>query len=284
MNRVVRCSFAPVTPFAERVADMAVMALIDEAELTPKPGLVDRRGSGSHGDMSLSLMLGSAHALRDGFTAMCEAGQTVTDVLTLRETIGRIGRDAEVAMMRATHGVNTHRGAIWAIGLLATAAGMAPQELGAATVAWRAAGLANLDDRFSQPRASHGERMRARYGVSGARGEAQEGFPHVINVGLPALRASRAAGHAENTARLDALVAIIAKLQDTCILTRGGKVALYDARALASAVMAAGGTGTLPGRSLLRRLEQNMLSHNASPGGAADLLAATLFLDALEIQ
>lgn len=281
MNRVVRSSSVSC---ATQIADLAVQALIDEAELTPKPGLVDRRGGGSHGDMTLTLMLRSAHSLREGFAAMCEAGQAIADAPSLREEIGRIGREAEAAMMQATGGVNTHRGAIWAIGLLATAAGMQPENLAAAAVAGRAAGLARLPDRFSQPRASHGERMRARYGVSGARGEAQEGFPHVIAVGLPALVASRAAGHAENTARLDALVSIIAKLQDTCVLTRGGKAALHDARTLASAVMVCGGTGTLQGRYLLRRLEQNMLSHNASPGGAADLLAATLFLDALETQ
>lgn len=281
MNRVVRSSSVS---FAAQIADLAVQALIDEAELTPKPGLVDRRGSGSHGDMTLALMLRSAHSLRDGFALMCEAGRSATDVPSLREEIGRIGREAEAAMMLATHGVNTHRGAIWAIGLLATAAGMQSQGLAAADVAGRAATLARLPDRFSLPRASHGERMRVRYGVSGARGEAQEGFPHVIEVGLPALRASRAAGHAETTARLDVLVAIIAKLQDTCVLNRGGKAALHDVRTLAAAVMVCGGTGTLQGRYLLRRLEQNMLSHNASPGGAADLLAATLFLDALETQ
>jgi triphosphoribosyl-dephospho-CoA synthase len=281
MNRVVRSS--PVS-FSTQIAGLAVQALIDEAELTPKPGLVDRRGSGNHGDMTLALMLRSAHSLHEGFGQMCEAALHVTDAPTLREEIGRIGREAETVMMRATNGVNTHRGAIWAIGLLSAAAGMQAHDLAAEHVAARGAELARLPDRMSMPRASNGERMRTRYGVPGARGEAQEGFPHVIKVGLPALRASRAAGHAENTARLDALVAIIAKLQDTCVLSRGGKAALHDARTLASAVMVCGGTGTLQGRYLLRRLEQNMLSHNASPGGAADLLAATLFLDALETQ
>ena len=44
------------------LADLAVDALIDEADLSPKPGLVDRRGSGAHTDLHLGLMHASALA------------------------------------------------------------------------------------------------------------------------------------------------------------------------------------------------------------------------------
>ncbi|RAS15704.1 triphosphoribosyl-dephospho-CoA synthase [Microvirgula sp. AG722] len=271
-------------PLALRIADLAVRALVDEAELTPKPGLVDQRGSGAHRDLTLDLMRRSAHALYDGFARMGEAAAHAEADLALREAVGRIGREAEADMMRVTGGVNTHRGAIWALGLLSAAAAMQPADLMAANVARRAASLACLADRFSQPQASNGERMRTRYGVPGARGEAQQAFPHVIDIGLPALRASRAAGQPEDVARLDALIAILARLHDTCVLSRGGEAALRDAQSLARDILRAGGTGSLQGQHLLYRLELNMLAHNASPGGAADLLAATLFLDALERQ
>lgn len=265
-----------------RIADMAVRALIDEAELTPKPGLVDRRGNGAHHDLTLALMLRSAHALRAGFIEMCAAASWASPELTLREELGRIGRKAEAVMLHATGGVNTHRGAIWALGLLSASAAMDPTDWHAASIARRAAELARMTDRFCLPRGSNGEKVRARYGVSGARGEAQEGFPHVVEIALPALRACRAAGGSETTARLDALVAVIASLDDTCVLSRAGDAVLRETQALAREVLQKGGTGTLEGRRTFSRLDQTMLAHRASPGGAADLLAAALLLDALE--
>lgn len=265
-----------------RIADMAVRALIDEAELTPKPGLVDRRGNGAHHDLSLALMLRSAHALRTGFIEMCAAASWASPDLAIREELGRIGREAEAVMLHATGGVNTHRGAIWALGLLSAAAAMDPSDWHSARIALSAAQVARLPDQFSRPRNSNGEKACARYGVSGARGEAQEGFPHVVEIALPTLRACRAAGGSETTARLDALIAIIASLHDTCVLSRGGEAALRETQALAREVLREGGTGTLEGRRMLARLDQTMLAHRASPGGAADLLAAALLLDALE--
>nr|GFC09455.1 hypothetical protein [Tanacetum cinerariifolium] len=110
-------------PLAERLADLAVDALIDEADLSPKPALVDRRSSGAHKDLHLGLMHASALSLWPAFKEMAEATIEIGEIgQPLREAIGRIGRDGEVAMMRTTQGVNTHRGAIWALGLLVTAA------------------------------------------------------------------------------------------------------------------------------------------------------------------
>src|SRR5260221_1394119 len=118
-----------------------------------------------------------------------------------------------------------------------------------------------------------------RYQVSGARGEAQAGFPHVTTIGLPILQRSRRKRSSETQARLDALLAIMANLDDTCLLHRGGLAALNRAQSGAAAVLAARGTATVQGWELLQRLDRDLLALNASPGGSADLLAATLFLD-----
>jgi triphosphoribosyl-dephospho-CoA synthase len=118
-----------------------------------------------------------------------------------------------------------------------------------------------------------------RYGVGGARGEAQQGFPHVINIGLPMLRDARTRGVPETFVRLDALLAIMAHLDDTCLLYRGGPTACNAAKDGARTVIAAGGTSTSEGWIALQRLDKTLLALNASPGGSADLLAATLFLD-----
>ena len=101
------------------IADLAVAALRAEAELTPKPGLVDRRGSGAHTDMDLGMLLASAEALHEGFAECARAAQEMPLGVELRARLGVIGRMAERQMLAATGGVNTHRGALWALGLLA---------------------------------------------------------------------------------------------------------------------------------------------------------------------
>ncbi|MED5611901.1 triphosphoribosyl-dephospho-CoA synthase [Pseudomonas sp. JH-2] len=272
----------PRVGLGECLADLAVDALIDEAELSPKPALVDRRGSGAHRDLHLGLMQASALSLWPCLRAMAEAAREHGAVgLPLRETLGRLGREGEADMLRTTAGVNTHRGAIWALGLLTAAAALDPQRVAAEAVAARAGRIALLADRAQPQLNSHGNKVRQRYGVGGAREEAQLGFPRVVRHGLPQLRRSRAAGAGEQNARLDALLAIMAVLDDTCVLHRAGQPGLDVMQGGARAVLAAGGSASLAGRRRLRELDQALLGLNASPGGAADLLAACLFLDRL---
>jgi triphosphoribosyl-dephospho-CoA synthase len=262
---------------AAYLASLAVQALIEEAELTPKPALVDRRGPGAHSDLSLMLMKCSARCLRPSFELMALASFRQIPNHTLREELAAIGRWAEQSMLLATGGANTHRGAIWTLGLLVCAAAMGANSPDA--VAHTARQLACLPDSTAPKRQSNGSRVIRRYKVSGARGEAQAGFPHVLTIGLPTLHRSRREGSSETQARLDAFLAIMASLDDTCLLHRGGWAALNTARAGAVAVFAAGGTTTVQGWGLLERLDRDLLALNASPGGSADLLAATLFLD-----
>ncbi len=268
---------------AERLADLAVQALIDEADLSPKPGLVDRRGNGAHEDLHLGLMHASAHALWPAFKAMAEAAQAIGEVgQPLRETLGQLGRDGEADMLRVTDGVNTHRGAIWALGLLSAAAALQIDAPDARSIAATAARLARLSDPAAPHNPdSHGARVCRTYGVLGAREQAQHGFPAVIEQGLPQLLVSRRGGAGEQNARLDALLAIMTELTDTCVLHRAGLDGLNRMQQGARAVLDAGGAASLAGRRQLRALEGEMLSLRASPGGAADLLAATLFLDRL---
>ncbi|MFV3289840.1 triphosphoribosyl-dephospho-CoA synthase [Pseudomonas sp. NY11955] len=263
----------------DHLADLAVEALIDEADLSPKPGLVDRRSNGAHRDMTLALMHASALALWPCLRSMAEAAQSLGTIgQPLRATLGQLGREGEAAMLATTHGVNTHRGAIWALGLLVAAKALAPQA-NATTLAARAGRIALIDDPAMSRQDSHGLQVRHRYGTGGAREQAQQGFPAVIGHGLPQLQRSRAAGASEPHARLDALLAIMAVLSDTCVLWRSGPAGLAAVQHGARAVLDEGGSASLAGRRQLRRLDQQLLHLNASPGGAADLLAACLFLD-----
>ncbi|MGI8329765.1 triphosphoribosyl-dephospho-CoA synthase [Actinomadura scrupuli] len=264
-------------PPAALLAGMAVRALQEEARLSPKPGLVDRRGRGAHDDMDLPLLLASAEALRPTFGLVADAASRMAVGAGLREELGRLGRAGERTMLWATRGVNTHRGALWALGLLVAGAVDAGDERAAVR---RAARLAALPDRHVPAgKVSHGERVRRRYRVRGARGEAEAGFPHVVGVALPRLRRARRAGLAEDVARLDALLEVMSLLDDTCVLHRGGVEGLRVVRLGAERVLAEGGTGTDSGRAALLELDERLRSLRLSPGGSADLLAVALFLD-----
>ena len=101
---------------------------------------------------------------------------------------------------------------------------------------------------------------------------------------MPRLAESRQQGASEEEARIDALLAIMTSLSDTCVLSRGGPAALDAMHAGAKAVLAAGGMGTVEGKKAFDALEYAMLSARVSPGGAADLLAASLFLDSVAVR
>jgi triphosphoribosyl-dephospho-CoA synthase len=263
---------------AARLADLAVEALIAEAMLSPKPALVDCRGSGAHQDLDLNRLLRSARSLRETFLQMAAAAICHEPNQELREQLARIGRAGEHDMFAATGGSNAHRGAIWVLGLLVAARAIdADADPGAAAAL--AGCIARFTDRYAPVQDSHGNRVCQRYAVSGARGEARTGFPHVVQVGLPALWAARARGVDETYARLDALMAIMCRLDDTCLLHRGGRAALAAAQCGARAVLAAGGSSSQAGFDSLLRLDAELLQRNASPGGCADLLAACIFLD-----
>ena len=181
-------------PSALDLSTSAVAALIEEAELTPKPALVDRRGNGAHHDLDLERLRLSARALRDGFAAIARAASGEEPSLRLREQLGRIGREMERRMLAATDGSNAHRGAIWALGLLVAAAAQRRSDRASGQHRGNGGRSARLPDRFAPRPLSNGERVRLRFGATGARGEAQAGFPHAILVGLPTLRAARPRG------------------------------------------------------------------------------------------
>ena len=248
-------------PTAEELALLATASLKDEANLFPKPGLVNWRSSGSHTDMTIEMMHASVDAISSSFKAMADAAKKADrnnpeSLSALRMTVGAIGRAAEVAMLKATGGVNTHRGAIYAQVLLTVAAGLAEERsaLAAERVAALAGHIASIPDPgFEAPATSHGLVVRKRLGLPGAREEAQSGFEHVRLFALPALLKSRKAGLSEAASQINALLALMATLP----------VGLPE--------------GSAAYEALCRQMEEQKLS----PGGSADLLAATLFLDRL---
>jgi len=268
---------------AMRLAGLAREALIAEAELTPKPGLVDRRGAGTHNDLSLAIMRRSALAIEPYLCEMALISIGSHPSQRMREQLAAIGRDAERAMLEATGGSNSYKGAIWILGLLVSASALhLDHEPKASEIASLAKEIASFEDRAAPRLVSHGDLVAKRYGAAGARGEALGGFPHVVDIGLPVLRSKRASGATEHVARLDTLLSIMSQPDDTCLLYRGGETALVAAKEGGIAVERAGGSGTAIGRRKLFRLDRELLELGVSPGGSGDVLAATLFLDAVE--
>ncbi len=299
---------------ANQVGDLAADALLLELGTWPKPGLVSHVDSGSHADMNAEHFHASAEALRPFFARLFEAGAAGAEMGQLRA----IGRTAEQAMLEATGGVNTHRGAIFGLGLLCAAAGAAqqPQAVSSDCRATAAAARGDVppgnrdghpttrnippiispDDLGAfvrqrwgadilagpRPSRSHGVLALQRYGAGGARAEAAAGFPDVYRVGLPALRTgSRLSGGKANAARVQTCFALIAQVDDTNLLHRSGLTGLRFARQAARGFLERGGVGCDEWEQHAIKIHQDFVARRLSPGGSADLLAVTLLVSAL---
>jgi triphosphoribosyl-dephospho-CoA synthase len=269
--------------FCRTLARLALRSLHQELVLYPKPGLVSLVDNGSHADMDAATFMRSLFSLRHYFFQVSEAGMQGAPFSRLQ----RLAIAAERRMLRATGGVNTHRGAIFALGMLCAAmAWCRARKMPLSEAAIRAALLIQWGDalaRHTRPQeehgaGSHGQRVAAAHAVGGAREEGALGFPSVFEVALPRLRETLAQGRGWHEAKLDALFALMGHISDTNVYHRGGAAGAQLVRASSTAFLAAGGTAD-PGW-LERALDCHRLfvDRRLSPGGAADLLAAACLL------
>jgi holo-ACP synthase/triphosphoribosyl-dephospho-CoA synthase len=276
----------------EQVGQAAVRALLSEAAVTPKPGLVDRSNNGAHRDLDFFLFIDSAAAIAPFFAHCAQAGfdsageGSPLSPEALFASLRGPGKIAEEAMLAATRGVNTHRGAIFSLGLLSAAYGRlfcseefpvpeAVLDLCACMAADLPGELSAVARGPSAP--THGETLFAKYGLTGIRGEAAAGFPAVRGVGLPVLRRYLEEGASRNDAGVAALLALLTQAQDSNIAHRAGADALARIRLETGAFLAQ--NPSLP--QILAKaadLDRAFIAAHISPGGAADLLAACFFL------
>jgi triphosphoribosyl-dephospho-CoA synthase len=271
-----------VRPYAAGIAAHAVDCLLLELETYPKPGLVSHVDAGSHTDMDAGTLRRGATALAPYLRALTEAGAQDCGMGRLRV----IGIEAEAAMLEATGGVNTHRGAIFGLGLLCAAAGArwsGTVETAAllGSVVARRWGKEILSGPVTLR--SHGLEARRRHGAGGARREAAEGFPSVYNIGLPALKMAAHMAPADAEAvRVQACFSLIAAVEDTNLLHRGGTAGLCFAQSAARSFLDRGGVSQRDWRVRARTVHEAFVQGRLSPGGSADLLAMSLFVQALE--
>jgi len=272
------------------IGTSAALASFEEIMTAPKPGLVDPLGSGCHDDMEWGVSLRSASVLAPFWAEQAAEGIRHSDDEALMSALRARGLEMERAMFDTTGGVNTHKGLIFALSLLAAAAGSCLQtgDGSPANICRRAGEIAApccaaefeaIRSRGATGNATHGEAIYLRYGVGGIRKEAMNGFPTPLRYGLPALEAALEAGCAPGDAALAALLALMAHCEDTNIIHRAG----YDFWRVSYKKTASDASARFnplkPGRyGALTELESLLLAHRASPGGAADLLTCTLFL------
>ena len=265
---------------SEMIARLAVQSLLCEVYATPKPGLVDQNNSGSHDDMDLFTFLRSTAVLWPYFRRCASMGLEETDPKTVFTKLRQAGLKAEINMLAATDGVNTHKGAIFTMGILCGAAGMLspeqwkdPDALSAQCAAI-ARGVVERDFANLNDPKTVGEKLYVQFGITGARGQAESGFPVVRKIGLPVLEAALAAGKNMNDALCAALLHILASTQDTNLIKRGGRIAQMQLQVALKTML---DMQPYPDRQILDSLDEMFIRRRLSPGGSADLLAATCF-------
>ncbi len=258
----------------------ATLSLYDELSLSPKPGLVTLIDCGSHDDMDAHTFMRSLFSLRRYFVQIAEAGAAGADFAVLE----RHGIAAEARMLAATGGVNTHRGAIFMLGLLCAAAGAALRAHGdaldpaALREALRRHWGEALARRSQRPPVLPGGIAARRHGLRSASEEAALAFPVLFETALPALRKALARGLAPRQARLDALFHIIVVLDDSNLAHRGGLAGLRDAQRAAQGFLDRGGIARPEGLQEAQAIADDFVRRRLSPGGAADTLAAACWL------
>ncbi|MET0638063.1 MAG: triphosphoribosyl-dephospho-CoA synthase [Chitinophagaceae bacterium] len=272
---------AMVEKTAQKIALFAVEALLEELHLTPKPGLVDRLDNGSHGDINLETMEASAYTLHECFYEIAVAAACKQPSQQLREQMAAIGRYGEQKMFKVAGNCNTHKGAIWALGLLTGAASLLLTQPRSVVVKrgdflTTAGRIAAYEDRHVEWKSTHGSKVRQRYKVRTAREEAMECFPVLQYTALPAW--DRYDQEPENIRRLNVLIALMSVVDDTCILHRTDMEVLREVQEQSYNIIRSGGLGVYENWQLFAALDIYVTDQWVSPGGSADLLAATIFL------
>ena len=271
---------------AQTLGLAAVRALYAEVALEPKPGLVSFRDCGSHTDMTAQTFMRSLFALRGYFPHMVRAGHDGAPFAVLQS----LGQGAEARMLTATCGINTHRGAIFGLGLLCASAGQlhaqglpfTSQHLRGTLLSTWGAALAQRARaaRLSLP-VSNGQKAVRRFGLRSAGDEAAQAFPVLFDVTLPALQAALRAGAGERAARVQALFATMAALDDTNCVHRGGMDGLRWVQNSAREFLNAGGVLQADWVAQARAMHSALVARRLSPGGSADVLASACWVASL---
>lgn len=283
------CKLSPFDADLQKVSQYLTQAILLEVSTHPKPGLVTRLSNGAHKDMSIFTFMMSSAVLSKAFNDLQDIGQAHRG--TLAELFCKLrsyGVGAEAELLRVTKGVNTQRGILFAGGIVSAVSGYAMnmglsrdallpmiKEMAAGLVARE---LKNLDHAAM----TAGEKLYYKYGITGIRGEVENGFPSVVNYGLPALEDAFNKGATINDALVHALIALMTVVEDSNIIWRTDYDTLLEVQRIAKDILNLGSVFTEKGRMAIAETERYFLQRRISPGGSADLLSVAITLYLLE--
>ncbi|WP_444368486.1 [citrate (pro-3S)-lyase] ligase [Prevotella sp.] len=281
----------PPTTIPYIIGHLASMALQAELDTTPKPGLVDRNDNGAHRDMDHALMQRSIQALHPYFVRLAQLG--FTDKQPCHDEIVNIGIEAEREMFKATGGVNTHKGALFSIGLAAVAlAGeafsritqaercgtMAYNDVNSKQIQYLSNSIASLARLFPDTNGTHGSKAKANNILKGALDNAREGYTQLFKAWLPFYIDRIAEG--DNYALHKTLLRIMCDLDDTNIVYRTSMETMQEVKTEARQMLDAS-RNIVNFEAALQAMNTDYIHRNISPGGSADMLSLVVFLSCI---
>lgn len=262
----------PPTTIPYIIGHLASMALQAELDTTPKPGLVDRNDNGAHRDMDHALMQRSIQALHPYFVRLAQIG--FDNPQPRHDEIQQVGIEAEQAMFKATGGVNTHKGALFSIGLAAVAlGGMACSNN--AQLHSLSNSIASLASLFPDTSGTHGSKAKANNKLKGALDNAREGYTQLFKAWLPFYLDRLAEG--DRYALHKTLLRIMCDLDDTNIVYRTSMETMREVQAEARRMLEHI-PETTHFEAALQAMNTDYIRRNISPGGSADMLSLVVFL------
>lgn len=282
------CQLSSVDVQLQRTSQYLAQAILLEVSTHPKPGLVTRLSTGSHNDMDIFTFMMSSGVLSKAFYELQDIGSMHEGSLQeLFSQIRAYGIIVEQEMLTATRGVNTQRGILFAGGLLAGVAGYA-MRMGLdsksliALLKEMTKGLVERELQDNLLPQTAGEKLFHDYGITGIRGEVENGFPSVMNYGLPALKEAFSKGIKLNDALVHSLITLMTVVEDSNVIWRTDVATLSEVQEIAKNILRLGSVFTKDGKQAIMDADKYFVSRRISPGGCADLLSITITFYLLE--
>lgn len=260
----------PPTTLPYIIARLATQALQAELDTTPKPGLVDKDNNGAHRDMDYALMQRSIDTLHPYFVKLALLG--FADTLPTHTSIRDIGIEAEKAMLSATNGVNTHKGALFSMGLAVVAAAHEKNTDSLQTT------IKALAACFPDTNGTHGSKAKllskGTTAIKGALDNAREGYEMLFAEWLPFYIEHRKEHDAYTLHKT--LLRIMCDLDDTNVIYRTDLATAEEVKQEARALLDSFS------KAALKDMDRHYTTRNISPGGAADMLSLTIFIGSIQ--
>ena len=265
--------YRPALPVLDpgRLAENLHRGALQELELTPKPGLVDRHDSGSHPDLSFDAMRLSANLLPLYYQDLLQCCRDQRPLRAFEEA----GIQAEARMFQAM-GSNAHRGFIFLSGLVLMAAHACAGQPD--RIRGEIAAIAHRHFANREASASHGGALRLQAGAGGIRAEAEQGLPAIFEHGWPMYQEAQAAGWPPDHARFYLMAVLMEQVEDTTALSRCGPNGLARLRQDGATLRQLLERGQAP-EPWLTACNDNYRQLGLTMGGVADCLALTFALE-----